>query len=420
MDIKKEVVLLMNSGEANAKEKAIEKLMVKGKSKADESNKNIIEHLNYNQELFNSLHEKNIESYNNAKWNLLQISIIITLLLIGFSYYILRQINQKLTGFKNTMLNIEKNLDFKNSVPIKGKDEITEVSMVFNSLIKTVQNSFISIRDSAIEIKNSSNELANTSLELDKASEMQSESASSMAATTEEMTVSINHVSDQTDTASNLVENSGILANRSTEIIQKTIQDIKDIEKVVTFSAESMNSLEKQNAEITNVLSVIKDIASQTNLLALNAAIEAARAGDAGRGFAVVADEVRKLSEKTTQSAEEITMTINKMNENLSLSVERMNKVTEKVNESVMKSSEAENAINEIKSATETAVMSVNEIKVAMKEQSVASTNIAQQVERMAQMAEESNAAAKETASSAEQLKYQSQNQMNILDKFQF
>ena len=42
MDIKKEVVLLMNSGEINAKEKAIEKLMVKGKAKADESNKNII------------------------------------------------------------------------------------------------------------------------------------------------------------------------------------------------------------------------------------------------------------------------------------------------------------------------------------------------------------------------------------------
>lgn len=45
MDIKKEVVVIMNSGEANAKEKAIEILMVKGKTKADESNKNIINHL---------------------------------------------------------------------------------------------------------------------------------------------------------------------------------------------------------------------------------------------------------------------------------------------------------------------------------------------------------------------------------------
>jgi methyl-accepting chemotaxis protein len=46
----------------------------------------------------------------------------------------------------------------------------------------------------------------------------------------------------------------------------------------------------------------------------------------------------------------------------------------------------------------------VGEITTAIREQSSASTSIAQQVERIAQMAEESNAAASESAQSAREL----------------
>ncbi|HAL39937.1 MAG TPA: chemotaxis protein, partial [Polaromonas sp.] len=64
--------------------------------------------------------------------------------------------------------------------------------------------------------------------------------------------------------------------------------------------------LEKQAANIGDIVKAVARIADQTNLLALNAAIEAARAGKHGKGFAVVADEVRTLAETSETSAKQI------------------------------------------------------------------------------------------------------------------
>ena len=71
-------------------------------------------------------------------------------------------------------------------------------------------------------------------------------------------------------------------------------------------SVQMVVELEKQAANIGDIVKAVARIADQTNLLALNAAIEAARAGQHGKGFAVVADEVRALAETSEKSASDI------------------------------------------------------------------------------------------------------------------
>jgi methyl-accepting chemotaxis protein len=92
-------------------------------------------------------------------------------------------------------------------------------------------------------------------------------------------------------------------ARSAADGVAKTVDEGAD---VMTHATEAMERITASSAKISNIISLIDDIAFQTNLLALNASVEAARAGEAGKGFAVVAIEVRRLAQSAAEASSDI------------------------------------------------------------------------------------------------------------------
>lgn len=248
----------------------------------------------------------------------------------------------------------------------------------------------------------------------------QSDTTSSIAAGVEEMTVSINHISDSArETESNSCA-AVKLAERGEARAEDAAGEMSRIAHTVGDASGKIQELVGRAREIGSIASVIKEIAAQTNLLALNAAIEAARAGEQGRGFAVVADEVRGLAERTAGATVKIEDMIKGIQDDTRGAVEAMGSVTRQVESGVSQVHGAAESLREIRAGTGVALERIRDVADATKEQSTASNSIAQQVEQIAQMVDGTSSAMRDAASAVEDLERLSQSLNEVVARFRY
>ncbi len=346
------------------------------------------------------------------------IDIALLLAIVGLGYSIAISITRPINSLKNGIVQLQGDNDLTRRLEISGRDEVGQVSEAFNHLVGSLQSIIHQVNANAVEVLHLSEQLAATSSQVASSSEQQSESASSMAAAVEEMTVSIDQVSEHAREAQNISQSSSELSTRGSNVILKVVEDMRGIAETVHESSAIIEGLGKQSDQIYSIVQSIKEIADQTNLLALNAAIEAARAGEQGRGFAVVADEVRKLAERTTRSTEEIASMIQKIQGGTKQAVASMEVGVERVNQGVALAGQAGDAIRQIQSGAQRVGVAVTDISSAIKEQSIASSEIARHVEQVAQMSDENHTATQDNAKSAQDLEELAMSLRSAVEKF--
>ncbi|GGP23351.1 methyl-accepting chemotaxis protein [Silvimonas iriomotensis] len=342
--------------------------------------------------------------HRNAQIQFIAVIVLATLILIVGGVVMYGAIRRPLAAMKQAFINVQRNLDFTQRVPVGRNDEIGAAVRAFNQLLDGLQGSLQGISQQIRQVAGAATDMSRNAVEMSGNASSTSEAASNMAATVQQVTVSINHVADRAGEANELSRESGKLAKTGSQVIESTVSRIEGIAGTVRTAADEITSLQTMSGEINAVVKVIKEIADQTNLLALNAAIEAARAGEQGRGFAVVADEVRKLAERTSASTQEISATVGSIQDGALRAVSSMQEVVSRMEDGVGHAREAGQAIVEIRRGANDVVERVDDISTAIQEQSAASSNIAQLVERIAQMSEGNSASAKQTAGAAQQL----------------
>lgn len=308
--------------------------------------------------------------------------------------------------------------DLQGPIPRSGRDEVGQLSQSVGEMQESLRKALVETRDNAARITATSGNLADNVGQLEQGAEVQAEAASSIAANIEELTVSINHISDATGEASRLAGESDRLAETGKNNIEKLIGEIRNVATTVDHASQQVSTLADQSQQISQLVSVIKDIADQTNLLALNAAIEAARAGEQGRGFAVVADEVRKLSERTAHSTTEIAAMVNSIQKATHEVVSGIQSGVDAVSVSVEHARQTGEAISLIQSKAKEVATVVAGVADGLREQTTAATDVAKRVEQIATHAEESSSATSSTAESARILSAVAEEMQTMVSRF--
>ena len=275
----------------------------------------------------------------------------------------------------------EGELDCEIVEPFEG--DLEELRADFNLAVGRIADVFNEIAMTAGTIEQGSREIFTASDDLSRRTEQQAASLEETAATLEQITVTVQKSSEGAENARKLVNTARDDAETNGGIVNKAL--------------EAMGDIEKSSGEISQIISVIDEIAFQTNLLALNAGVEAARAGEAGQGFAVVASEVRALAQRSATAAKEIKALIAKSSDQVANGSQLVNATGETLHRIAGRVVEISAVVDEIASGA-------GEQSVALKQLNVTVGQMDKVTQQNAAMAEQATAASHSLSQEIENL----------------
>jgi methyl-accepting chemotaxis protein len=308
--------------------------------------------------------------------------------------------------------------DMTREINVAAKGDLATLVEAFKQMRQNLSKLTNEIKIAAESLKDSSASFAETighmtenTQQVSSAVAQESKSAQAESMRIDEMvrmlseqTKAIYDVVQSSQNAAGASANASEVAQNGSKSAQISLEKMNSLLRNVEDTAEAMKLLSKKSKEISQIVSIITDIAHQTNLLSLNAAIEAARAGEQGRGFAVVADEVRKLAEGSRKAANQIQQLIELVENDIDDTTEKMEHTMKDASESSRTISDSLKSLEDIAATVEETAAMVQEISASTEEQKALTESLAKSLDEVAAISKENSASSEGISVSSENL----------------
>ena len=272
-------------------------------------------------------------------------------------------------------------------------EQLAIINAELNKNFETTQNRISDINHANMQVELRTHELIDDSSNI----------TNSVGDTMNTCDDALEHISLCRDQIHNLLENiqhfESVLKENETNIEAMSSQ-ILAIKESSAATNEVFDGIQKQMAEIVDVVAQLKSIASSTTMLSLNASIEAARAGAAGAGFAVVAEKVQQLAIDSNTCSNHVEQIVVNMEAQVDKTREQMLESSGNVESSLESIKALETGFNELLTSFTTLYANIEEHDTSVNDLSTSFDMIQSSVSTMADYSEKNQSSINDIADS--------------------
>lgn len=274
----------------------------------------------------------------------------------------------------------------------------------FNYMVEELSSLIVRVKMVSQEVENSTTHTFERMSQLVEIADVQIQQIGEAGIEVEHMADSSRQVADRTQSLYAIAREARKTAETGRESVQQTVEGMGRIHSYVHETATKVQALGDSSRQIDDIVTAIANIAHQTNRLALDAAIQAAMAGENGKGFGAVAADIRRLAERAKDQTSMIGRIVRSVREDIGAAAVSMQDTEREASSGAKLAEEAGGSLESIVTVVERQGREIETINLMATQQLQSSNMVVQIMQGVSNATQQSSASTRDAAQNMERM----------------